>query len=97
MRRRERCGNSSRASRPSAAWTSSPTSLLATGARYFDRQSETLNALESAGFKVNPHRKLVHSYRRSLEVHRQWEGKRESLPYEIDGIVIKVDRIGTAA
>src|SRR6201987_243774 len=25
---------------------------------------------------------------------QEWEGKRESLPYEIDGVVIKVDRTG---
>ncbi len=66
--------------------------LLQNGRTYFDRHSKTLDALEAAGFKVNPHRKLVHSMEEVWNFIRTWEGKRESLPYEIDGIVIKVDR-----
>jgi DNA ligase (NAD+) len=66
--------------------------LLQNGQTYFDRHSKTLNALETAGFKVNQHRKLVHGIGEAWEFIRQWEAKRDSLPYEIDGIVIKVDR-----
>src|SRR6202008_920903 len=66
--------------------------LLQNGRTYFDRRSKTLDALESAGFKVNQHRKLVHSMDEVWDFIRQWEGKRDSLPYEIDGIVVKVDR-----
>jgi DNA ligase (NAD+) len=66
--------------------------LLQNGRTYFDRHSKTLDALESAGFKVNPHRKLVRSMDEVWDFIRQWEGKRDSLPYEIDGIVVKVDR-----
>src|SRR5437016_1938334 len=66
--------------------------LLQNGRTYFDRHSKTLDALETAGFKVNPHRKLVHSMEEVWAFIRQWEGKRDSLPYEIDGIVVKVDR-----
>jgi len=66
--------------------------LLENGRTYFDRHSKTLEALEVAGFKVNPHRKLVHSMEEVWVFIQQWEGKRESLPYEIDGIVVKVDR-----
>ena len=71
-----------------------PYILLANGRTYFDRHSETLNALDKAGFKVNSHRKLVHSMDEVWTFIHQWEGKRESLPYEIDGIVVKVDRTG---
>src|SRR5205807_1316429 len=67
--------------------------LLQNGRTYFDRHSKTLDALEAAGFKVNPHRKLVHSMEEVWAFIQQWEGKRDSLPYEIDGIVVKVDRI----
>ena len=69
-----------------------PYILLENGRTYFDRHSKTLDALVEAGFKVNPNRKLVHDIDEAWEFIRQWEGKRESLPYEIDGIVIKVDR-----
>jgi len=67
--------------------------LLQNGRTYLDRHSKTLDALDAAGFKVNPHRKLVHSIGEVWTFIQQWEGKRDSLPYEIDGIVIKVDRI----
>jgi DNA ligase (NAD+) len=66
--------------------------LLQSGRTYFDRHSRTLDALDAAGFKVNPSRKLVHNIDEAWAFIRQWEEKRESLPYEIDGIVIKVDR-----
>ncbi|HLZ43456.1 MAG TPA: NAD-dependent DNA ligase LigA [Candidatus Sulfotelmatobacter sp.] len=69
-----------------------PYILLVNGRTYFDRHSETLTALDQAGFKVNQNRRLVHSMEEVWEFIRQWEGKRESLPYEIDGIVVKVDR-----
>jgi DNA ligase (NAD+) len=67
--------------------------LLKGGRTYFDRHSKTLDALDAAGFKVNQNRKLVHGIDEAWAFIQQWEAKRESLPYEIDGIVIKVDRI----
>ncbi|MFZ0310599.1 MAG: NAD-dependent DNA ligase LigA [Candidatus Sulfotelmatobacter sp.] len=69
-----------------------PYMLLENGRTYFDRHSKTLDALHAAGFKVNQNRKLVHGIDEAWEFILQWEGKRDSLPYEIDGIVIKVDR-----
>jgi DNA ligase (NAD+) len=71
-----------------------PYILLSNGRTYFDCHWETLTALDKAGFKVNPHRKLVHSMDEVWAFIQEWEGKRESLPYEIDGIVVKVDRTG---
>jgi DNA ligase (NAD+) len=71
-----------------------PYILLSNGRTYFDRHWETLTALEKAGFKVNRNRKLVHSMDEVWAFIQEWEGKRESLPYEIDGIVVKVDRTG---
>ena len=66
--------------------------LLKDGRTYFDRQSKAMDALAAAGFKVNPNRKLVKNLDDVWKFIQSWEGKRESLPYEIDGIVIKVDR-----
>jgi len=69
-----------------------PYLLLRNGRTYFDRHWKTLSALDAAGFKVNQNRKLVSSMDEVWEFIRQWEARRDSLPYEIDGIVIKVDR-----
>ncbi len=69
-----------------------PYILLHNGRTYFDHHSKTLAALEAAGFKVNPNHKLVRSMDEAWAFIQRWEEKRDSLPYEIDGIVIKVDR-----
>ena len=66
--------------------------LLKDGRTFFERHSKTLDALDAVGFKVNQNRKLVHSIDQAWAFIQQWEAKRDSLPYEIDGIVIKVDR-----
>jgi len=66
--------------------------LLKEGQTFFDRQSKAMDAMELAGFKVNPNRKLAKNLEEVWKFIQSWEGKRESLPYEIDGIVIKVDR-----
>jgi DNA ligase (NAD+) len=66
--------------------------LLQDGRTYFDRQSKAMDALELAGFKVNPNRKLAKNLAEVWKFIQSWESKRELLPYEIDGIVIKVDR-----
>jgi DNA ligase (NAD+) len=71
-----------------------PYILLERGRTYFDRHSKTLNALRTAGFKVNPNHRLVRSMDEVWAFITEWEGKRESLEYEIDGIVVKVDRTG---
>jgi DNA ligase (NAD+) len=66
--------------------------LLKDGVTFFDRQSKAMDAMELAGFKVNPNRKLVKNLEEVWKFIQSWEAKRESLPYEIDGIVVKVDR-----
>ena len=69
-----------------------PYMLLKDGRTHFDRHSRTMDALEAAGFKVNPNRKLAKNLAEVWKFIQSWEAKRDSLPYEIDGIVIKVDR-----
>jgi DNA ligase (NAD+) len=66
--------------------------LLKDGQTFFDRQSKAMDALEAAGFKVNPNRRLAKNLGEVWKFIQSWEAKREALPYEIDGIVIKVDR-----
>lgn len=69
-----------------------PYFLLVKGRTFFERHWETLESLEASGFKVNPRRKLVDSMEQVWDFILSWEAKRDSLPYEIDGIVVKVDR-----
>jgi DNA ligase (NAD+) len=71
-----------------------PYILLENGRTHFDRHSKTLEALVTAGFKVNPNHKLVHSMDEVWAFIQEWAGHRDSLAYEIDGIVVKVDRTG---
>ena len=52
---------------------------------------KTLDSMAKLGFKVNPHRRLCRSFDELLDYIREWEAKRDSLDYEIDGIVIKVN------
>ncbi len=52
---------------------------------------ETMEYLKSLGFKVNPNNALLTSIDRVEEYYRTWVEKKESLPYEADGIVVKVD------
>jgi DNA ligase (NAD+) len=55
------------------------------------RHSQTLAWLRDHGFKVAPDTK-VHTDLESLVAEcRRWENDRESLDYEIDGVVVKVD------
>ena len=67
--------------------------LLVDGRPLHDKHSKNLESLTAAGFKVNPNWKLLMSIDDVWSFINQWEEKRDSLPYEIDGIVIKVDSV----
>lgn len=54
-------------------------------------QKEILETLEEWGFPVNTNYRWHESIEGVLEFCRGWEPKRESLDYEIDGVVVKVD------
>ena len=54
---------------------------------------EALEYMKDLGFKVNPASRLVHDVDGVLEFIKEYTEKRNSLPYEIDGIVIKVNDI----
>ncbi len=53
--------------------------------------TETLEALKTAGFRVNPHTKTVKTIDAVLDFIAKAEPMRADLGYEIDGVVIKVD------
>lgn len=52
---------------------------------------ETLNFMKELGFVINPNIKKTNNITDVVDYINEWTEKRESLPYEIDGIVIKVD------
>ena len=56
-------------------------------------QSEALAALKAAGFHVNPHATTVEDIDAVLAFIAEMDKLRDSLGYEIDGVVIKVDAI----
>jgi DNA ligase (NAD+) len=66
-------------------------SLLAGSRAPFASQWETLEGLSDLGFKVNPHRAVLRGFDAMWEYAGQWLEKRSSLPYEIDGLVMKVN------
>ena len=54
---------------------------------------EALEFMKSLGFKVNPANRLVSDITRILDFIDEITEKRNKLPYEIDGVVIKVNNI----
>ncbi len=59
----------------------------------FATHTEALEKLKSFGFKCNPHTELHNSLEDVIIYYKQWVEKREEIPYEVDGIVIKVNDI----
>lgn len=53
--------------------------------------SAALDYLQRLGFKVNPERRRCANIDEVMQFVKEWHEKRPHLPYEIDGIVIKVD------
>ncbi len=69
----------------------------------FKTQWEVLTTLPKWGLKTNPLCRLVKNIDEAIAYHHELEKKREELPYEIDGVVIKVndlslwEKLGTKA
>jgi len=55
--------------------------------------SEALDYMQKLGFKINPNNRLVKNINEVLAFIEQKSSERDSLPYDIDGIVIKVNNI----
>lgn len=66
--------------------------VLHNGRNIFDQHADALAALTAAGFKVNPNWARAKNIEEVLAFLRKWEARRDKLPYEIDGAVVKVDR-----
>lgn len=59
----------------------------------FESHSGMLDDLKKLGFRINPETRSGLSVTQVLEYYRELEAKRHKLPYDIDGMVIKVDSI----
>lgn len=60
-------------------------------------QTELLAALFTFGFPVNPEATRCGNIDEVIEFCDGWEARRDELPYEIDGVVIKVDDLALQA
>jgi len=56
-------------------------------------QWECLELLKSMGLKTCPESRRLHSLEEAIRWHHDLEARRDTLPYEIDGAVFKVDRL----
>ena len=65
--------------------------LLRDGRPQLDSHWASLDRLASLGFKVNENRKLCDSLDDLLAFIAEWDTRRDTLQYDIDGIVVKVD------
>ena len=57
-------------------------------------QAGSLALLKKAGFPVSPHARTVRGVTAAFTYCGELEGRRHDLPYEIDGVVVKVDDLG---
>jgi DNA ligase (NAD+) len=57
----------------------------------FKSQSEVLEFLKTAHFKVNPHISKFNDIEDVIKYCDKWEKKKDDLDYHIDGMVVKVD------
>ena len=56
-----------------------------------ETQWKALQKLNEWGFKINPESALCSNLNEVLDYYNQWKEKRDSLDYDVDGIVIKVN------
>ncbi|MEX1138308.1 MAG: NAD-dependent DNA ligase LigA [Bacteroidota bacterium] len=69
-----------------------PYALLA-GNAALKSHHENLRTLKDLGFRVSKHTRLCNTIEDVIEFWREWEGRREDLEYDIDGVVVKVDSL----
>jgi DNA ligase (NAD+) len=61
------------------------------------RHSEAMARLAELGFRAGPQREVVDTIDEVLAILEQWREKRHELPYETDGMVVKVDALAQQA
>ncbi len=65
--------------------------ILALEGDEFSSHRQALEAFEGWGLKTNPHNRKITSFDELIDYREEMTAERDDLPYEIDGIVIKLD------
>ncbi len=63
------------------------------GSESFSLHSETLDYMRSLGFNVIPNARVLYTYEEIIEYIKEIGKLRDALPYDIDGMVIKVNSL----
>ncbi len=63
------------------------------GGPAFSSHSEAMQAAKDWGFATTPYRALAKNAEDMLQFHRQLESQRDSIEFEMDGVVVKVDAL----
>ena len=71
-----------------------PYDLLSGAAKMFATHWAGFEWLEAKGFHTNPHRALCKNFDELAEFIEKMQGLRDSLDYDIDGVVVKVNQTG---
>jgi DNA ligase (NAD+) len=74
-----------------------PYYLLRDGKAIYETHWESLDALQSAGFRVSSERRLCENVEEVLEFCRNSDVHRDELPFEIDGVVVKINSVSQQA
>lgn len=56
-----------------------------------DTQFEELKLLSKLGFKVNKHFKLCNNIKEVIDFWKDWQRKKDAMPYGVDGVVVKLN------
>jgi DNA ligase (NAD+) len=56
-------------------------------------QWQSLQFMKTLGFKTNPHSRRCSSLEDVISFYEDWKERRDTLDYDVDGIVIKVDSV----
>ncbi|MDI6703581.1 MAG: NAD-dependent DNA ligase LigA [bacterium] len=57
----------------------------------FRTHFEALTTFKELGFIVNPETRLCKDIEEVIDYHKSWEEKHKDLPYEVDGMVVKIN------
>ncbi|MGE0869516.1 MAG: NAD-dependent DNA ligase LigA [Kofleriaceae bacterium] len=67
------------------------------GERYSNGHLASLDLIRKLGLPVSAHNAIARSWDELIACTHSWQDKRDELPYELDGLVIKIDDFGQRA